>query len=74
MCISDVKVFERLQKLNICVSHYTTIKLVNEIGSGHDSRVCQWRDSLCKGLDILESVSDWKKYYIHCRNFCFVGR
>lgn len=55
---ANKQVFERLQKLNICVSHYTTIKLVNEIGSGHDSRVCQWRDSLCKGLDILESVDD----------------
>ena len=40
------------------MAHQTTIKLVNEIGSSHDTKVCQWRDSLCEGLDIVDSVSD----------------
>ena len=68
-----LKVFERLQKLNICMSYRTTIMLVNAIGSGHDTRVCQWRDSLSMYLDNLESVSDCSEHCIHCRNFRFAG-
>ena len=40
------------------MAHRTTIKLVSEIGSSHDNKVCQWRDSLCEGLDVVDSVSD----------------
>lgn len=51
------QVFNRLQKLNICMSHQTTIKLVDMLGSDFDSKVHQWRDSLISALDNVTVVS-----------------
>ena len=52
-----IQVFERLQKLNICMSYRTTIRLVNALGMDYDAVVCKWRDSLVPGLENLTSVS-----------------
>ena len=41
--------YQRLQKLNVTVSHKTVIRLVTALGENHDVRVVEWRDRL-KGL------------------------
>ena len=53
----NVQVFERLQKLNICMSHQVTVSLLNTVGLGYDTRVFQWRDSLLSNLENVAIVS-----------------
>ena len=38
------KVFERLQKLQLCMSHSSTIRLFDAIGKDFDSEVLQWKE------------------------------
>lgn len=38
----------RLNKLNICVSHTSTIKTIAKLGTDHDKPVQEWRDKLAK--------------------------
>lgn len=45
-----MQVYQRLQKLNLTVSHQTLIKLVDNVGKDHDARVLQWRDILVQKL------------------------
>ncbi len=42
--------YERLQKVNVCMSHVTTNRLMNLIGVGHDTLVKTWRDKLVADL------------------------
>ena len=51
-----VQVINRLQKLNVCMSHQTTVKLVEMLGSDFDTRVHYWRDSLINDLDNVTVV------------------
>uniref|UniRef100_A0A1X7TR30 DUF6589 domain-containing protein n=1 Tax=Amphimedon queenslandica TaxID=400682 RepID=A0A1X7TR30_AMPQE len=44
------KVLNRLNKPNICVSHYTTVRTLVQLGSDHDRRLRQWRDELATGM------------------------
>ena len=37
-------------KLNVCVSHTTTIKTLVELGIDNDKRIKEWRDDLEKGM------------------------
>ena len=46
-----IQVFERLQKLNVCVCHRTTVRLVNLLGSDYDAKVYQWRELLIDDLE-----------------------
>ena len=40
----------RLQKLLLCVSHKTTLKYLDKLGSGHDAKVMRWAESLRKEM------------------------
>ena len=52
-----MQVFQRLQKLNICMSHQVTTTLVNTLGTNHDMAVLKWRDSLVESLGRSSEVS-----------------
>ena len=41
-----LQVYERLQKLNLSMSHSQLLRLVDKLGMDHDARVLNWRDSL----------------------------
>lgn len=49
-----MQVFQRLQRLNICISHQVTATLVNILGSDHDAKVFQRKESLLDNLDTEE--------------------
>lgn len=38
--------FERLQKLHLCMSHSSTIKLFDYIGKDFDSEVLMWKKAI----------------------------
>ena len=40
------QVFNRLQRLQLCISHAALLKTLNEAAEGHDERVCDWQDTL----------------------------
>ena len=40
------QVFERLQKLGVCMAHSTTIKLLDSIGEDFDSKVLDWKSAV----------------------------
>lgn len=46
------QVFNRLQKLGLCISRSSTICLLNDLGYTHDDAVIQWREitanDMCK--------------------------
>ena len=46
-----MKVFQRLQKLNLCVSHQVLTSIVSAAGKDFDKKVHQWRDSLLENLE-----------------------
>ena len=48
--------YERLQKLNICLSHQMTVKLVNTLGNNFDKKVLQWMDALAKFIGSEQEV------------------
>ena len=41
-----LQVFNRLQKLALCMSHRSTVRLIEQLGRGHDSALIQWRDNV----------------------------
>ena len=43
--------FRRLQKLMLCTSSDSTLKLIDAIGTKHDSNVIEWRDHLHERLE-----------------------
>jgi hypothetical protein len=49
------QVYERLQKINLCVSHSTMYRMLEKLGIGHDSEVLKWKDELEKR--VLSTVS-----------------
>lgn len=40
------QVFNRLQRLQLCISHAALLKTLDEAAEGHDERVCDWQDTL----------------------------
>ena len=38
------QVFNRLQRLQLCLSHKGTLNLLDQAGVGYDDLVCEWRD------------------------------
>ena len=58
------QVFQRLQKLNICMSHQSTITLVKQLGSNHDAKVVEWRDDMLQDAEVIHVVvATTKQYY-----------
>ena len=41
-----MQAFQRLQKLNLCVSHQILTSIISAAGTKFDEKVCQWRNSL----------------------------
>ena len=41
-----LQVYDRLQKLNLTMSHPQLLRLVDKLGLHHDARVMEWRDAL----------------------------
>ena len=50
-----LQVFQRLQKLNICMSHQVTSSLVTAVGTDFDANVYQWK---LDGLYELEQAGE----------------
>ena len=40
-----LQVFQRLQKAGICLSHSSTVKLVDKLGVHYNSEVMQWKQN-----------------------------
>lgn len=50
------QVHQRLQKLNVCVSHSSVIRLLDKVGSGFDAKVIKWRDDITATLDSTNEI------------------
>ena len=48
--------YRRLSVMNICMSHSSVLRLVEKVGTGHDSIVEKWRDTLESELKIPETI------------------
>jgi L1 cell adhesion molecule like protein len=63
------KAFSRLSSLGLCVSHSTTLKLVNQLGENHDARVKKWRDDIITNeLEKQEDIISATTTYIYPEN------
>lgn len=52
----DKQVFTRLQKVGLCLSHGSTIKLVDELGKGFNQRVLEWKADVESSIDAMVSI------------------
>ena len=43
--------FERLQKLNVCMSHQVTSEIIERLGLNHDREVVRWREEMLRYLN-----------------------
>ena len=50
------QVFQRLQRLNVCMSHQVTSGLVDALGRDHDVKALQWREKLLAELNTNREV------------------
>ena len=52
--------FKRLASLNTCLSYNSTLKLMEKLGQGHDSRLFEWKEEVERGVkrevEILRSL------------------
>ena len=46
--------FQRLQRVNVTVSHASVIRLLNKFGDCHDKEVTEWSDALKQYLTVTE--------------------
>ena len=51
-----MQVYDRLQRVNVTMSHKSSVRLVTKIGEGFDSRVAEWKDNAINQLKILHQV------------------
>jgi hypothetical protein len=49
-------VFTRLQKVGLCLSHGSTIKLVDALGKGFDQTVIEWKADAESSMDPMVSI------------------
>ena len=54
-----LQVYQRLQKLNLCMSHQMTSSLITLVGSEHDKDVQQWRNTILTELDLISEFQVW---------------
>ena len=52
-----LQVYERLQKVNLTMSHRVVVRLVTKLGVGHDAKVKEWQNFLASRLDAGNKVS-----------------
>ena len=50
-CTVSPQVYERLQKVNLTMSHKSCIRLLTKLGDGFDARAMEWRDEITRLLD-----------------------
>ena len=43
--------YNRLQKVGLCLSHRSTIRLVDKFGEGFDQKVVQWKTEIEETMD-----------------------
>ena len=48
-----MQVFDRLSKLNICVSHTATVLTLDKLGIDHDRKAKDWRDELSRQMPTI---------------------
>lgn len=46
-----LQVFDRLNKLNLCVSHTATVSIVTALGKDHNKEVKKWRDEISQFIE-----------------------
>ena len=46
MSVKCLKIFSRLQKLLLCVSHNYTLKYLDKIGEDHDAKEMTWKQNI----------------------------
>lgn len=51
-----LQVYQRLQRLNLTVSHSSVIRLLESVGEKFDAQVKEWRDVLVSTLDSRNQV------------------
>lgn len=67
-----VQVFERLQKLNVTMSHSQLTRLVEEMGSNFDAVVIGWRDHL---ISKIKNTSRTQVFWtlLYANNSCMTA-
>ena len=50
-----LQVYRRLNVLNVCMSHSSVLRLVEQLGEGHDAAIKKWGDQLKLQLKVPES-------------------
>lgn len=48
--------YERLQRVNVTMSHKSCVRLVTKLGQGFDCKLTEWRDNAITQLKILHQV------------------
>ena len=54
------QVYERLQKVNVTMSHQVTVRLLTDLGKLHDEDVKVWQESITKSLTTKLQQVQWK--------------
>ncbi len=62
-----IQVYQRLQRLNLTVSHSSMIRIVDIFGKNHDSKLKQWRDGVVDETDKIVS----QHYFLSRQYFDF---
>lgn len=60
VAVNFSQVYERLQKVNVTMSHQVTVKLLTELGKHHDEDVKVWQESITKSLTTKLQQVQWK--------------
>lgn len=64
-----VQVYDRLQKVGLCLSHGRTIKLVDRLGEGFDERVLHWKSLIESTMDPHEIEVAGSVYIKFCISY-----
>ena len=62
--------FSRLQKVGLCLSHGSTIKLVDELGKGFDD-VLKWKADAESCMDVIVSIKTKKSIMCYLSLFFY---
>lgn len=68
MIITPTQVYQRLQKLGLCLAHSRTIKLIDTLGENFDSLVQRWKTAAeytFVNTDLGVRVQDSNCYHYH---------
>lgn len=60
------QVYQRLQKLNLTMSHPSLVRLIDKVGEDYDAKVKGWRDAIVANLasSQTEVKNDWGYVFI----------